>query len=217
MVMAICLDDLVIGTASGSVDGWPIPDGLSRLPLEQLRLLSGEIIDARENRHWFIDFGGRKHITPGEGYQPLECALTDRLYMDADGHWRTAGIAEVRDAKLAVLSSACEAAIIGGFTSDALGAAHRYPSNITDQINLMGSVTDSLVPGLPDAWQTPFWVMDGNGIWSWKMHSATQIQQAGRDGKAHVVYCQTLLAELTVTVQNAQTEDEVSGIVWPGV
>lgn len=215
MVMAICSDDLVIGTVSGTVDGWPIPDELSQLRLEQLRLLSGKIIDARQNRQWFIDHGGRKHIIPGEGYQPLECALADRLHMDAGGNWRTSGIAEAREAKLAVLSSACEAAIIGGFTSDALGAAHSYPSGITDQINLMGSVTDSLVPGLPDAWQTPFWVMDGDGVWSWKMHSATQIQQAGRDGKAHVVHCQTLLAELTVAIQSAQTEDEVDGITWP--
>lgn len=217
MEMAICSDDIVTGKASGAVDGWPIPAELSGVPLAHLRLNNGEIVNAADNTVWFIDRCGRKHISALEGCQQVECDIDDQLYLDAEGQWRTSGIAEARDLQLAVLSSACAATITGGFRSSALGAAHSYPSGITDQINLMGSVTDSLVPGLPDAWQTPFWVMDGDGVWSWKMHSAAQIQQAGRDGKTHVVRCQTLLAELTVAVQNAQTEDEVAAIVWPSV
>ncbi len=121
----------------------------------------------------------------------------------------------IKAAHIEALRAACEATITGGFKSSALGAIHTYPSDIKAQINLMGSVTDSLMPSLPADWQTPFWVCDTDGEWSWKMHDAVQIQQAGRDGKAHVVRCQTLLGELTVSVLTATTTEAVTSIVWP--
>lgn len=117
--------------------------------------------------------------------------------------------------RINALSADCGRAITGGFQSDALGSVHTYPSDIKDQLNLMGSVTDSIVPGLPEDWKTPFWVRDVEGSWSYKMHGATEIQQAGRDGKAHVVQCQTLLAELTATVLAAATAEAVTSIKWP--
>ncbi|OVE88016.1 hypothetical protein B7W89_19025 [Agrobacterium tumefaciens] len=120
-----------------------------------------------------------------------------------------------RQRRIAGLSGACEQMIISGFTSSALGAVHNYPSNIKDQLNLMGSVTDSIVPGLSEDWETPFWVRDTDGQWSWKMHTAAQIQQAGRDGKAHVVHGQTTLASLTALVLAAETQEAVEAIVWP--
>lgn len=121
-----------------------------------------------------------------------------------------------RQRRVAELSTACERAIIGGFTSSALGQLHTYPSNLKDQLNLMGSVTDSIVPGLPENWQTPFWVRDASDSWSWKMHTAAQIQQAGRDGKKHVVQAQTALANLTALVLAAETQEAVAAIVWSG-
>ncbi|QXZ71880.1 hypothetical protein [Agrobacterium sp. S7/73] len=121
----------------------------------------------------------------------------------------------VKAARVEVLRAACEATIIGGFASSALGNPHTYPSDIKAQINLMGSVTDSLMPDLPADWATPFWVCDAVGAWAWKMHNAAQIQQAGRNGKAHVVKCQTLLGELTMHVLAATTAEAVASIVWP--
>lgn len=121
----------------------------------------------------------------------------------------------VKAAHVEALRAACEATITGGFKSSALGNAHTYPSDIKAQINLMGSVTDSIMPDLPANWTTPFWVCDATGLWSWKLHDAAQIQQAGRDGKAHVVECQTLLAELTATVLAAATAETVASIIWP--
>lgn len=126
-----------------------------------------------------------------------------------------ASVNDLKAAKIAALSVACEAAITGGFASDALGEEHQYPSDIKAQINLMGSVTDSIMPGISAAWTTPFWVCDTAGVWTWKMHNAAQIQQAGRDGKAHVVSCQTLLAELTAAVLAAATAEAVASVEWP--
>lgn len=217
MQIAICSDDIVTGTGFGAVDGWPIPPALSDVPIAHLRLRDGEIINAADNTVWFIDQAGRKHITAQDGTQQVECSIDDRLYQDAEGRWRTAGIAEIRAAKLVQLSNRCGQEIVGGFLSAALGEPHRYPSNITDQINLMGSVTDSLVPGLPEEWRTPFWCCDSSGTWNWKMHTADQIQQAGRDGKAHVVNCQSILAQLTDQVEQAETAAAVNAITWPVV
>ncbi|MCZ7496255.1 hypothetical protein O8B39_17280 [Agrobacterium rhizogenes] len=126
-----------------------------------------------------------------------------------------ANLDAMRQQRLSELSRECEAKIVGGFLSSALGDQHTYPSNIKDQINLMGSVTDSLMPDLPADWATPFWVRDVNGIWSWKMHNVPQIQQAGRDGKTHVVNCQTTLAGLTDLVLSAETSEALSAIQWP--
>lgn len=122
---------------------------------------------------------------------------------------------EIKTGRITALSADCAAAITGGFWSSALGEGHRYPSDLKDQINLMGSVTDSLLPDLDAGWQTPFWCRDAQGVWSWKMHTAAQIQQAGRDGKAHVVTCQTTLADLTISVLAATTSEAVSSVVWP--
>lgn len=120
-----------------------------------------------------------------------------------------------RASRIADLSASCERAIVGGFTSDALGQAHTYPSNIKDQINLMGSVTASILPGLPEGWQTPFWVCDSDGVWAYKTHSAAQIQEAGRVGKAHVVEKQSILDALTAEVLAAETPEDVMAISWP--
>lgn len=137
-----------------------------------------------------------------------------------DGKWTFSSphltdVSLVKAARVEALRLACDAAITGGFESTALGSTHSYPSDIKAQINLMGSVTDSIMPNLPTNWTTPLWVRDEAGVWAWKMHNANQIQQAGRDGKAHVVSCQTLLAELTATVLAAATAEAVTSIIWP--
>jgi hypothetical protein len=120
-----------------------------------------------------------------------------------------------RQKRIAALTRECSARIIGGFSSSALGAPHAYPSDIKDQINLMGSVTDSIMPGLPANWETPFWCRDAGGVWNWKMHDVAQIQQAGRDGKSHVVTCQTTLAMLTAQIAEADTIEAINIIGWP--
>ena len=123
-------------------------------------------------------------------------------------------LAQAQANQVAALRSACDAAIVGGFQSSALGSAHTYPSGTIDQINLMGSVTASLLPGVGSGWSTPFWCADTSSNWSWQNHTAAQIQQAGADGKAWVVTCQTKLATLTAEVAAATTIAAVEAITW---
>lgn len=123
-------------------------------------------------------------------------------------------IDDLKAERIEVLRAACEAAITSGFKSMALGSTHSYPSDIKAQINLMGSVTDSLMPNLSEDWRTPFWVCDELGEWAYKLHDADQIQQAGRAGKAHVVTCQSILKSLSSAVLSAETSKDVEKIIW---
>ena len=122
--------------------------------------------------------------------------------------------ADILAAQVTALSAACAAEIVGGYTSSALGSVHTYPAKPTDQINMLGSVTASLLPGLAADWTTPFWCADAKGVWSFQMHSAAQIQQVGADGKAAVATAQTKLATLSAEVMAATTADAVNAIAW---
>lgn len=122
---------------------------------------------------------------------------------------------EVKSSKIAELTKRCASTITGGYTSNALGAKHFYPSDTNDQINMMGSVSASLLPGIPEDWSTPFWCMDENGDWARRLHSAAEIQTAGADGKAHVIACQAELDRLSQEVAAATTAEIIASINWP--
>lgn len=119
----------------------------------------------------------------------------------------------VRTAKVEAMSAACGAAIVAGFKSSALGAQHTYPAKLTDQANLTGSILDSLIPGLPAGWTTPFWCADTDGVWEYRPHTATQIQQAGRDGKAAILACMAKNEALVAQIM-ASTIAEIDQIHW---
>lgn len=123
-------------------------------------------------------------------------------------------IQAARRKKIADLSQACAAAIVGGYKSDALGAIHEYPSKSHDQLNMLGSVTDALTPGKPDDWRTSFWCANASGLWAFREHTAEEIIAAGQAGKAHVVACQTTLATLSTSVASAATIEEISAVTW---
>lgn len=119
-----------------------------------------------------------------------------------------------KDAKAVELSTLCRDAITAGFESDALGDLHLYPSKETDQLNLAGSVTDSLLPDLPPDWTTPFWCADMTGEWAMRPHTAAQIQQVGREAKARILMLMQHNAALAEQVQLAPDKQSVDEIIW---
>jgi len=123
-------------------------------------------------------------------------------------------LASLRAQKISALYAKCDSVITGGYTSSALGAPHTYPSSQTDQMNMMASVTASLLPNLQSGWTTPFWCADASGAWSMAQHTTTQIQQAGSDGKAFIVAAQEHLAVLTAQVNAAADAAAVAAIDW---
>ena len=108
---------------------------------------------------------------------------------------------DVAVVKVADLSAACRAQIISGYDSAALGAPHHYPAQEHDQVNMVASVTASLVPSLPVDWVAPFWCRDAVGAWAFRPHTAAQIQQAGIDGKTAITAALERNAMLAAQVQ----------------
>lgn len=123
-------------------------------------------------------------------------------------------LAQARAAQIASVTSACQTAILAGFASLALGAAHTYPAQITDQQNLSASVLASLLPALPTGWTTPFWCADASGNWSYASHTADQIQQVGRDGKAAIIAAIQKKAAIVAQINAATTIATVQAITW---
>lgn len=109
---------------------------------------------------------------------------------------------------------ACSSQILNGFDSSALGALHHYPSNVSDQQNLAASVLDSLLLDLPSDWTTPFWCSDASGNWAFRLHTASQIQQVGKEGKQSVLAAMSKNAKLQENIRKASTMDEVLSVKW---
>jgi hypothetical protein len=105
-------------------------------------------------------------------------------------------------------------AITSGFESNALGEVHTYPCKAQDQANLVASVTDSLNPANGESWMTPFWCADSEGVWDYRLHTKSQIQTAGADGKAHIVAQLTKNAQLQAAINAATTQAELELICW---
>lgn len=77
--------DLVLGKHNGNF-GVPCPDELEHIDIRCLRVLDGNVIDASDNKQWFIDQSSFKHIVNTGDYQPLECDINDTVLM-MDGVW----------------------------------------------------------------------------------------------------------------------------------
>lgn len=221
MSYAIVEYDLITRILSGDLvapeDAIVFDAALSSLPADRLGWDGEAVIDVATLDVFFIGEDGRKYAVSGAGRQEVECSYHAELVKDVDG-WRLVNAADqlgaLKASRISVLTAACAAAIVGGYSSSALGSEHQYPSKVTDQINMMGSVTDSLLPGQAPDWTTPFWCADESGAWAFRAHSAAEIQAAGADGKAHILECQANLGQLSAQVMAAASAEAVASIVW---
>jgi hypothetical protein len=153
-----------------------------------------------------------------------ECASGETFTEELPSPWPPAlTLEEEKTAQISVLNAGCQAAIYAGFSSSALGSDYTYPAKDTDQQNLAASVLSSLMPSIATDWTTPFWCEDASGNWAYVLHTATQIQKVGIDGKAAVeamqVKLQNLVDEINVvavsdTVTEAEAISAVQAIIW---
>ncbi|CAN7475494.1 DUF4376 domain-containing protein [Rhizobium leguminosarum] len=221
MSYAVVENDLITHVLSGDLVAPPgavaFGAALASLPVDRLGWDGEAIVDLATLDMFFVGDDGRKYAVAGNGRQEVECSYDAELVKDVDG-WRLVNAADelaaMKASRIAVLTAACAAAIVSGYSSSALGSEHQYPSKQTDQINMMGSVTDSLLPGQAPDWTTPFWCADESGAWAFRPHTATEIQGAGADGKAHILECQTRLGQLAAQVMAAASAEAVAAIVW---
>jgi hypothetical protein len=117
--------------------------------------------------------------------------------------------------KAAEMATLCRKKILEGFKSNALGDMHHYPAKETDQANLSASVLDSILPGLSQDWVTPFWCQDSVGSWEFRLHTASQIQQVGREAKQNILFNMGTNDTLQKLIEAATTQEQVEAIVWP--
>ncbi len=154
--------------------------------------------------------GGAQSITYWDtsalGPQPTQSQL--------DAAWPAVELATAQKSQIETISAGCEASIIAGFTSSALGAAYIYPSKPTDQLNLLGEHSASMNPNNPTTWSTKFWCADANGVWDIRVHTAAQIQQVFNDGVARKLACIEQNKSLANQVMAATTVAAVQAIVW---
>lgn len=117
--------------------------------------------------------------------------------------------------KVSELSGACEADIVSGFTSSALGTECTYQSDRDDQLNLIGAVSSGV--------DMTFKCKDSSGVWDYRTHTAAQLQQVMSDG-ASVKHTKLnrfnqLRADVNAILDDAAlTDDEkrtqIEAIVW---
>ena len=113
-------------------------------------------------------------------------------------------LTEVKARKTEEINSAAEAAIISGFASNALGAAHTYQSDRDDQLNLVGMV----VAGS----EYYFKCTDANGVAGYKLHTIEQLKQVLSDGKVVKLTALQHAGVLKAEVAAAGTVEQVNAI-----
>lgn len=205
--------DLVVGIGIGAADGVDIPEALESLPVGRLRVLNGAVVDAAGYGQFYVDDTGRKHLAQGEpGWPLVVCGWDTQLVMD--GGWRVRSAADdlaaSKAAKRTELRTLAQAAIEAGVESAALGAAHTYPTTLTDQHNLTGLVAAGLVDGLA----AKFWCADGSGVWARREHTWAQLQVVARDVKAHVIAQQDRYENRLAQVAAAADLPAVAAVGW---
>ncbi|MGC0155784.1 hypothetical protein ACPRNU_25265 [Chromobacterium vaccinii] len=120
-------------------------------------------------------------------------------------------LAQVQATQEALLQTACQEEITAGFTSAALGAPHEYPSQLTDQQNLMSNLAAS--QGAAAGWQVAMWCAAA-GAWSYQPHTAAQLAALNADWVAARSALQQRYAGLVIKVQAATTVAAVQAITW---
>ena len=110
------------------------------------------------------------------------------------------------------IKAACDAAIIAGINSSALGQAHSYPTGRDDQLNLNGLVTESLLSGSGDAYK--FWCADVNGVWERRVHTKSQIQTVGKAVANHVKEQQEKYEQKLSEIAVASIQTALNAVLW---
>lgn len=169
---------------------------------------------------------GEMELTPDANGRCANIAIADLAFVqpaldawqaaaDAEDNPPPLSVADTAARRISELSLDCETAIVNGFTSSALGTAHRYQSDRDDQLNLIGAAH----PGV----DMPFKCADADGAWAYRHHTAAQLQQVLSDGAAVKLTHLQAFAEKKVAVEiiaaaATMTDEEkraaIARVVW---
>lgn len=120
-------------------------------------------------------------------------------------------IAQARSIQAGAISAACQAAILSGFQSLALGSTYSYASTSVDQLNLQSTLAASA--GSAAGWSAPIWCATGS-TWALVSHTSAQLQQVNADWVAFRVVAQQKYATLISKINSAKTVSAVNAVSW---
>lgn len=156
-----------------------------------------------------------------EEYTALLAAQSSGATIEPDATGRPVAVyppaptlADLRAAADTTLTAACADAIVAGVVCDALGAPHTYPTEPTDQANLNGAVTFSLLPDTPVDWQQPLTCRDAAGTWGRRLHDRAQLYTVAAAVVAHIDTCRARLAVLRAQLAAATDSAAIAAITW---
>lgn len=115
-------------------------------------------------------------------------------------------VTELKATKTAEINAACATAIVGGFSSSALGTAHTYDSALEDQLNLIGAVSLGV--------DLPYRCADAAGIKAFRLHTAAQLKQVAAEGALVKLTALEKAATLKAQVQAAADAAAVESVSW---
>jgi hypothetical protein len=148
--------------------------------------------------------------TAAQAATPLDYTVSNGAVVPQSDAWV---LAAAQAAQIASIRAACQAAIVDGFTSSALGSAYTYPSTTTDQNNLFNAAT--VAAGQSTAWKTWMWCATGSPLeWDLIAHTATQVQQVNADFLAAREAVQKKYANLLAQIKSATTVAAVQALTW---
>lgn len=104
----------------------------------------------------------------------------------------------------AEINTVCQQTITSGFESLALGAVHRYDSQLNDQLNLTGAILLDL--------DMPYACRDAADINAFRQHTAEQLRQVGND---FTLYRMQLLQKangLKQRLEQAVADDDLTAV-----
>lgn len=120
-------------------------------------------------------------------------------------------LAELKAGQVAATRALAEQHITAGYTSDALGTTHTYPSNRDYQLNIIGAAQTAL--------PRTFLCADSAGEWARRMHTAAQLQQVCEDGAARMSDIFDVMDAIVASIEAAADQTALDAIDittgWP--
>lgn len=177
------------------------------------------LVDHRQDELYMTDNGNAytvgETVEQGEypGYGDLPPWLTttarpSQFHNWVGGVWVldvAAELADIKAKKIAGLYADCQAQILVGFESSALGSAHGYPSAALDQQNMVQTATNS---------DGGSFMCSDAGTWALVAHTQAQAQTVLADFVTARDAARGKLQTLTAAVNDAADKAAVADIVW---
>lgn len=115
-------------------------------------------------------------------------------------------LAPVQQAQIATIKAACQAQIVGGFSSSALGSAYNYPSDSVTQQNIQSAAQSGTSCGI--------WCENSSGVWAFMTHTPTELTKLFSDMATFIQTQQQKYATLSNNISAATTISSVQAITW---